>query len=404
MADFGYEAITKDGKTIKGSMEAESAEAATAVLKAKGYIVTDITEQSLLSKDISFSFDKKPTPRDLAVFCNQFVAMSRAGVSILECLNLLREQTENKTLAKAIRETQAEVEKGETLAGGLSEHPKVFSDLMVTTVNAGEQSGSLEVSLQRMAEQYEKSAKTAALIKKAMIYPIVVAIVAVAVVVVMLVKVIPAYTDMFADLGTDLPAITKAVVAASDFIIGYWFVLVPVIAAIAFGVKTYLSTPSGKRLKSTLALKSKLTRNLSTKSACSQLARTLSTLLSAGVPLVEAVDIVGETMQNVLFRDAVKYAKEEVIKGVPLSQPLEESGLFPPMMYHMVRIGEEAGNTEEMLTKLADYYDEEVEIAVQSLMAAMEPMIIIVLAAIVGVLIGAVMSPMLSMYQALDNL
>lgn len=404
MADFGYEAITKDGKTIKGSMEAESAEAATAVLKAKGYIVTDITEQSLLSKDINFSFDKKPTPRDLAVFCNQFVAMSRAGVSILECLNLLREQTENKTLAKAIRETQAEVEKGETLANGLKEHPKVFSDLMVTTINAGEQSGSLEVSLQRMAEQYEKSAKTAALIKKAMIYPIVVALVAVAVVVVMLVKVIPAYTDMFADLGTDLPKITKVVVGMSDFILGYWFILIPVIIAIVVGIKAYLATPSGKRLTSTIALKFKATKNLTTKSACSQFARTLATLLSAGVPLVEAVDIVGDTMQNVLFFDAVKYAKEEVIKGVPLSQPLEESGLFPPMMYHMVRIGEEAGNTEEMLTKLADYYDEEVELAVQSLMAAMEPMIIIVLAVIVGVLIGAVMSPMLSMYQALDNL
>lgn len=404
MADFGYEAITKDGKTIKGSMEAESAEAATAVLKAKGYIVTDITEQSLLSKDISFSFDKKPTPRDLAVFCNQFVAMSRAGVSILECLNLLREQTENKTLAKAIRETQAEVEKGETLAGGLSEHPKVFNNLMITTINAGEQSGSLDVSLERMAEQYEKSAKTAALIKKAMIYPIVVAIVAVAVVVVMLVKVIPAYTDMFNDLGTDLPAITKAVVAMSDFIMGYWFILVPVIVGIVIGIKSYLATPGGQRFKSTLTLKFKMTKNLATKSACSQLARTLATLLSAGVPLVEAVDIAGNTMQNVLFHDAVMYAKDEVIKGVPLSQPLEESGLFPPMMYHMIRIGEEAGNTEDMLTKLADYYDEEVEIAVQGLMAAMEPMIIIVLAAVVGVLIAAVMSPMLTMYQSMDNL
>ena len=404
MADFGYEAITKDGRTLKGSMEAESIEAATAVLKAKGYIVTDINEQSLLSKDISFSFDKKPTARDLAVFCNQFVAMSRAGVSILECLNLLREQTENKTLAKAIRETQAEVEKGETLAGGLSEHPKVFNNLMITTINAGEQSGSLDVSLERMAEQYEKSAKTAALVKKAMIYPIVVAIVAVAVVVVMLVKVIPAYSDMFDDLGTDLPAITKAVVAMSNFLMNFWFIIIPVVIGIVIGLKSYLSTPGGQRVKSTLALKIKMTRNLTTKSACSQLARTLATLLSAGVPLVEAVDIAGNTMQNVLFHDAVMYAKDEVIKGVPLSQPLEESGLFPPMMYHMVRIGEEAGNTEEMLTKLADYYDEEVEIAVQSLMAAMEPMIIIVLAAIVGVLIGAVMSPMLSMYQALDNL
>ncbi len=404
MADFGYEAITKDGKTLKGSIEAETLEAAQTLLKAKGYIVTDISEQSLLNKDINISFDSKPKPRDLAVFCNQFVAMSRAGVSILECLNLLREQTENKTLAKAIRETQAEVEKGETLADGLAQHPKVFNNLMITTINAGEQSGSLDVSLERMAEQYEKSAKTAALLKKAMIYPIVVAIVAVAVVVVMLVKVIPAYTDMFDDLGTDLPAITKAVVAMSNFIMNYWFILIPVIVGLVVAVKAYLATPSGQRFKSTVLLKLKITRNLTMKSACSQLARTLSTLLSAGVPLVEAVDIAGNTMQNVLFKDAVMYAKDEVIKGVPLSQPLEESGLFPPMMYHMVRIGEEAGNTEEMLTKLADYYDEEVEIAVQGLMAAMEPMIIIVLAAIVGVLIAAVMSPMLTMYQSLDNL
>ncbi len=405
MADYGYQAINSLGKTVKGSVTADSEELARNQLKNKGLIVTDLSEQSILNKDINLEFaGKKPSARDLGVFCRQFVAMSRAGVSILECLTLLRDQTENKILAKAIRETQAEVEKGETLANGLSEHPKVFNNLMITTVNAGEQSGSLEVSLERMADQYEKSAKTAALIKKAMIYPIVVAIVAVAVVVVMLVKVIPSYTEMFADLGTDLPAITKAVVAMSDFIIEKWYILLPAIVAIVVVIKLYTSTPSGKRLTSTMVLKMPITKNLTTKSACSQLARTLSTLLAAGVPLVEAVDIVADTMQNVLFKDAVKNAKEEVIKGVPLSVPLEDSGLFPPMMYHMVRIGEEAGNTEEMLTKLADYYDEEVEMAVQSLVATMEPMIIIILAAIVGVLIAAVMAPMLAMYQAMDNM
>ncbi len=405
MADFGYLAINSMGKTVKGSVTAESEELARNQLKTKGLIVTDLTQQSVLNKDINFDFaGKKPTPRDLGVFCRQFVAMSRAGVSIIECLSLLREQTENKILAKAIRETQAEVEKGETLANGLSEHPKVFNDLMVTTINAGEQSGSLEVSLERMADQYEKSAKTAALIKKAMIYPIVVAIVAVAVVVVMLVKVIPSYTDMFADLGTDLPSITKAVVAMSDFILTKWYILLPIIVIIVVGIKLYVATPSGKKLTSALVLKIPMTKNLSTKSACSQLARTLSTLLAAGVPLVEAVDIVGDTLQNVLFKEALKDAKEEVIKGVPLSVPLEDCGLFPPMMYHMIRIGEEAGNTEEMLTKLADYYDEEVEMAVQGLVAAMEPMIIIVLAAVVGILIAAVMSPMLTMYQAMDQL
>ena len=404
MADFSYEAITKEGRALKGTVEADNAEAAKAQLKAKGYIVTDIEEQSLLQKDINISFDKKPSPRDLAVFCRQFVSMSKAGVSILECLTLLREQTENKVLAKAVREVQAEVEKGEPLATGLSKHPKIFSDLMVTTISAGEQSGSLETSMDRMADQYEKSAKTAALIKKAMIYPIVVALVAVAVVIVMLVKVIPSYTDMFADLGTDLPGITKAVVAMSDFVIGNWYILLPAVVGLVVAIRGYLTTPSGKVVKSTLALKIPLTKNLAVKSACSQVGRTLATLLSAGVPLMEAVDIVADTLQNTHFKKAMKDAKEEVVKGVPLSQPLEDCGLFPPMMYHMIRIGEEAGNTEEMLNRLADYYDEEVEMAVQSLTAAMEPMIIIVLAGVVGVLIGAVMAPMLTMYQAMDQL
>ena len=404
MADFSYEAITKEGRALKGTVEADNAEAAKAQLKAKGYIVTDVEEQSLLQKDINISFDKKPSPRDLAVFCRQFVSMSKAGVSILECLTLLREQTENKVLAKAVREVQAEVEKGEPLAVGLSKHKKIFSDLMVTTVSAGEQSGSLETSMDRMADQYEKSAKTAALVKKAMIYPIVVALVAVAVVIVMLVKVIPSYTDMFADLGTDLPGITKAVVAMSDFVIGNWYILLPAVVGLVVAIRGYLTTPSGKVVKSTLALKIPLTKNLTVKSACSQVGRTLATLLSAGVPLMEAVDIVADTMQNTHFKKAMKDAKEEVVKGVPLSQPLEDCGLFPPMMYHMIRIGEEAGNTEEMLNRLADYYDEEVEMAVQSLTAAMEPMIIIVLAGVVGVLIGAVMAPMLTMYQSMDQL
>lgn len=404
MADYGYEALTAQGKKIKGSIAAAGIEEARSLLKAKGYTITGLAEKNALTKDISLEIAKKVTARDLSVFCTQFVAMSRAGVSILECVTLLREQTENVTLAKSLREVQASIEQGETLANALGEHPKIFNDLMVTTIRAGEESGSLEISLERMAEQFEKSAKTQALVKKAMIYPIVVALVAVAVVVVMLVKVIPSYTEMFEDLGTELPGITKAVVAASDFVMHRWFILLPVIAGIVFGIRAYTSTEAGKYFKADLGMKIPAVRNLVVKSACSQLGRTLSTLLSAGVSLVDAVDIVGDTMQNKRFYDALKVAKEEVVKGVPLSQPLEECGLFPPMMYHMVRIGEESGNTEDMLSKIADYYDEEVEMAVQSLMAAMEPMIIIVLAGVVGVLIGAVMAPMLTMYQALDNL
>ena len=404
MADYSYVAIADNGKEVKGTIVAENPDSARVQLKGQGLVVTSVKEQGLMDKEISFGFKKKIQPRELAVFCRQFVSMSKAGVTILECLALLREQTENPRLAQAIRDVQTDVEKGETLAYGLESQPDVFPTLMCTTVAAGEASGSLEVSLERMADQFEKSAKTQALVKKAMIYPVVVAIVALCVVILMLVKVIPSYTDMFNDLGTELPKITQAVVAASDFIIAYWFILAPLVIAIVVGVKAYLKTDAGQLMWSTVQVKIPAVRNLVVKSACSSLARTLSTLLAAGVGLTDAVGIVSDTMTNVLFRDALRFARDEVMKGVPLSEPIEDSGLFPPMLYHMMRIGEEAGNSEEMLTKLADYYDEEVEMATQSLMAMMEPAIILVLAGVVGVLIGAIMAPMLAMYQAMDNM
>lgn len=404
MASYGYEAIDKMGKEIKGSVEAANEDLAKNQLKQQGLIVLSMTEQSLLTKDIDFSIGGNVTPRDMAVFCRQFVSMSKAGVSILECLNLLREQAENKKLSQAIRAVQSEVEKGESLASAMEKQPKIFNNLMITTIAAGEESGSLEIALERMAEQYEKSAKTKALVRKAMIYPVVVAIVAVIVVIVMLVVVIPRYTDMFDDLGTELPAITKAVVAMSDFLIHYWMILILLLIAAIAGIRYFLKTPTGQRTLGRITLKLPIVKNLTVKFACTQLARTLSTLLTAGVSLVDAVEIVAKTMQNVLFKEALYKARDEIIKGVPLSQPLEKCGLFPPMLYHMVRIGEESGNTEEMLEKMADYYDEEVEMATQSLMAALEPMIILFMAAAVCVLLAAVMAPMLAMYQALDNL
>jgi len=404
MASYGYEAINKMGKEMKGSIDADSIEQAREKLKQQGFIVLSLKEESFLTKDINISFGKKVSARDMSVFCRQFVSMSRAGVSIMECLNLLREQTENEYLAKAIAQVHADVQKGESLADSMRKQNKIFSNLMVTTVAAGEESGSLDISLERMATQFERSARTAALVKKAMIYPIVVACLAVGIIIVMLTFVIPQYTDMFDDLGTELPGITKAVVTASDFLLAYWFIIIPVVIVIALAISWYLKTPAGKLFTSQMAIRIPMFRNLAVKSACSQLARTLSTLIAAGVSLVDAVEITANTMQNVLFRDALLEARDEIIKGLPLSEPLQMSGLFPPMLYHMVRIGEESGSTEEMLTKLADYYDEEVEMATQSLMAAMEPMIIVILAAIVCVILASIMAPMLTMYDALDSL
>lgn len=404
MATWGYVAIDKTGKEVKGSREAEVEEQVRRELKSQGLIVLEVTQQNALTKDISLDFSKGPTARDLAVFCRQFSSITRAGVTIIETLNMLADQTENVKMQKALHAARADVEKGESFATALSRHPKVFPELMVQMAKAGEASGSLDTAMERMAVQFEKSAKTQALVKKAMIYPVVVACVAVAVVIVMLVVVIPRYMDMFGELGVDLPAITKAVIALSTFIQHFWFIIIPIIIALVAVIKAYGQTDSGKHVFGGLQLKIPAIKNLVVKSACSQMARTLSTLLVAGVPLTEAVDIVADTMPNIWFKEALKDALGQIVIGVPLSQPLQTCGLFPPMVYHMIHIGEEAGSTEEMLNKLADYYEEEVEMAVQSLMAAMEPMIIIVLAGIVGILIAAVMAPMVTMYSALDNL
>lgn len=404
MATWGYVAIDKGGREIKGSKDADNKDLVLRDLKNQGLIVLDITEKSILTRDISLDFASKPTPRDRAVFCRQFAGITRAGVTIIETLNMLAEATENKKMQKAIYAVRADVEKGESFADSLAKHPAVFPKLLVQMARAGEASGSLDIAMERMAIQFEKTAKTQALLKKAMIYPMVVACVAVAVIVIMLVVVIPRYMDMFEQLGTQLPAITRAVVALSSFIRNNWFIIVPVLIAVITAVKTYAGTDSGKHVFGKIQLKIPAVKNLVVKSASSRMARTLSTLLTAGVPLIEAVDIVADAMSNIWFQEALREAMEQIMMGVPLSGPLQTCGLFPPMVYHMTKIGEEAGSTEEMLSRLADYYEEEVELAVQSMMAAVEPMIIIVLACIVGVLIGAVMAPMVNMYAALDNL
>ncbi len=404
MAAFGYLAVDKTGKEVKGTIDADSLELARAEARRKELTLVSIKEQSVLSKDLNLDIGGKPKARDLGVMCRQFVSMTRAGVTLIEALKMLAEQTENKKLKAALNEVRLDVEKGESLAVAMAAHKKIFPELMINMVSAGEASGNLDTALDRVSVQLERSAKTQSMIKKAMIYPIAVCVVAIIVSVVMLVVVIPNYAVMFEDLGTDLPAITKLYVTLSDGLIHYWFIIVPVVIALVVAVVMFSKTDSGKHFFGKLAIKIPILSNMTIKSASSLTARTLSTLLGAGVSLIEAVDIVSGVVTNVYFKEALETARDEITIGMPLSRPLEECGLFPPMVYHMVRIGEEAGNTEEMLDKLADYYDEEVEMAVQSMMAAMEPMIIIVLAVVVGGLIAACMAPMLSMYQALDTI
>lgn len=404
MADFTYQVIDSSGKEKKGNIQAENENDAKRKLKNEGYMVISLTKATALTKEISFEFGGKIKPRDLSVFSRQFVSMINAGVTILDTLEMLGEQTENKTMAKAIKGVYGDIQKGETLSDGLRKYPKVFPKIMVSMVAAGEASGKIDVAFERMSEHFEKSAKMNGMLKKAAVYPIMVSIVALAVTVVMLVKVIPSYESMFKDMGSDLPGITKAVVAMSDFVVSYWYIVVMVIAGIVIGLKIFFKTVPGQKVFGTISMKMPVFGNLVVKTAASNFARTLSTLIYSGLPMIEALAITANTMTNYWYKEALREAKEEVAKGVPLSEPIVASGLFPPMVGHMTKIGEETGDLEGMLNRMSNYYDEEVELATQTVMAAMEPMIIMVLAVVVGGLVAAIMAPMLSMYTNMNNL
>lgn len=403
MASFAYEIVDQTGKIKKGSLEADDRDKALAMLKADGSIVTSLGEQDALSKDIKFEIGGKPSARDYSVFCRQFVSMTKAGVSLLESLEMLGEQTENKRLQRAVKAVKISVEKGESLTASMREQ-KIFPGLLCSMVEAGEASGSLDTALDRMATHFEKDAKIKSLVKKAAIYPAVVCVVAVAVIIVMLTVVVPSYSSMFEDMNTELPGITVAVVNASNFLKSKWYLVLIVLAVTVGFFKWFKKTKTGEYFFAKLGLKIPMFATLTVKSSSARFARTASTLLGAGMSLVDTVEITSGIIDNKIISDALKNCKEEIIQGVPLSAPLKECGLFPPMVHHMVKIGEETGDIEGLLEKLADYYEEEVEMATQSLMAALEPLIIVLLAGIVIVLIGACMAPMLAMYNGMDNL
>ncbi len=403
MATYSYVAVDRYGKEKKGSVDATTPDRAQSTLKAEGLIPVKISEQSLLQKDINIG-GKGVKNREMGVFCRQMVSIINAGVPIVDALGMMEDQTDNKSFKKAIGEVKANVSKGETLGNSMRMRSDIFPSMMVNMIDAGEASGSIDVSLDRMATQFEKDAHLSSLVKKAMVYPIVVLIVAIAVCIVLLAFVVPTFMSMFEDMDIDMPKITLAVMAASDWLKGYWYIAIAVIIALFVALKMFAASHTGTVFFATLAIKLPALKNFTIKSAASRLARTLSTLTAAGLSMIEALDITAKTMGNYFFHQAVIEAREEVKKGVPLSEPLRRCGLFPPMVIHMTKIGEETGDMESMLSKMADYYDEEVEIATQALLSAMEPMIILFLAGVAGVIIGAVIAPMGAMYSGLDNI
>ena len=404
MPGFSYVAVDQTGRETKGSMDAENRERAAEQIRKSGLVPLSIKEQGVLNKEIDFSLGRKVKPRDLSVFCRQFVSITQAGVPMKEALQMLAEQTENKWLKRAIFDVLTNVEKGNTLADSMMAYQDIFPGIMVSMVRAGESSGNLEMAFSRMAVHFEKQAKLKATIRKATIYPIILICAAIGVVAVMLPFVIPIFIDMFADLDVEMPALTMAVMNTSEWTASHWYVILIVIVAVVAAYHAFYRTDDGRRIIDEIKMHMPLFGKLTVKSACAEFARTMSTLLAAGLSTVNCLDIVSGIIKNIHYVNALQKAKEEIMKGIPLSEPLQSSGIFPPMVYHMTGIGEETGNIEDMLSKLADYYDEEVEITTQSILAAMEPLIIVFMAIIVGTLVIAVILPIGAMYEGLDKL
>ncbi|MDO5136137.1 MAG: type II secretion system F family protein [Eubacteriales bacterium] len=407
MPGFSYVAVDKKGKEKRGSVKAENRDKAAESLKEQGLLPVSLKEQGTMMRELelsSFTRKKKIKPRDLSTFCRQFVSIMQAGVPMKEALLMLAQQTENKVLQEAVTNTLTEVEKGNTLAESMAAQGEVFPQMLVSMVEAGEASGNLEMSFSRMAVHFEKEAKLKATIKKATIYPIILIIAAIGVIAVMLLFVIPIFIDMFADLDVEMPALTMGIMNLSKWMTANWYILLALGAAAVIGFRMYYGTPGGRLRIDRLKMSIPLFGKLSVKTACAQFARTTCTLLAAGISMTDCLETSAKILSNIHYSNALRDAKEEVMKGVPLSEPLELSGIFPPMVYHMAGIGEETGTVEDMLEKLADYYDEEVEITTQSILAAMEPLIIVFMALVIGTLVIAVISPIGAMYEGLDHL
>ena len=403
MPAYNYVAMNRNGKRIKDSIEAANIESAKSSLRSAGYTLLEIKEQTVLNKDIDLPFLGNPTAKDMALFCRQFRSILKAGVSVSNILAMLGQQTENTKLAAAIRDMQASIEKGETLAGSMRKHPRIFSDMLVNMIAAGEESGNLEESFAQMEAWFDKAKRTKAAVGKAMVYPIILISVMIIVLIVMMVKIIPSFMSTFEEMNIELPVPTQMVMAVSNWFVEWWWLVLGTIVFLVVGGIFFNRTSPGKHFFGWFARKIPVLRLFTERSASAIFCRTLALLLGSGLSLTESLDLVTMNMSNIYFREAVQTVRTLVSEGWSLGDALRYTSLFPPMVYNMVSIGEETGDLQGMLTKVADFYDDEVEDATQRLLAMMEPAIMLFLAVFVLIIVLAIFLPMLNMTKAYDR-
>ena len=403
MPGFNYTAINRNGKRVRSSLDASSIETAKSSLRGAGYTILDIKEQTTLNRDIEIPFLGKPKAKDMAVFCRQFVSILRAGVSVASVLAMLVQQTGNKKLRAAIREMQADVEKGESLATSMRRHPKIFPAILVNMVAAGESSGNLEESFRQMELYFDRSKRTKSKVTSAMIYPCVLIVVMIVVLIVMMTKIIPNFLKTFEDMDAELPKLTQGVMAVCEWFKSWWWVPLLVLAALIVGGVLFHRTNKGRHFFGWLARKTPVVGNLTVKTACATFCRTMEVLIGSGLTLTDSMDLAASNMGNIYYLEAIRDARGMVAEGTPLRESLVRTGIFPPMVSNLVGVGEETGDLQSMMGKVADYYDEEVDEATKKLLNLMEPAIIIFMAVFVVIIVLAIYLPMINMTKAFDK-
>lgn len=402
MGNYKYKAISENGQIIEGYHQAQSETEVVAMLKNNKYIPMNIEEETATDIKDTGLFEKKITKKDMAVFCRQFYTMLNAGIGVVEALDILEQQTENKTLKKTIGIVYEDVQKGMALSEAMERHKKIFPSLLINMVEAGEVSGNLDVIMERMAIHFEKEFNIENKVKGALIYPIVLSIVSIAVVIFLLTSVMPTFIGMFESSGTMLPGPTLALLAISNWLTEYWYLFIGIILIFILGIKLFGKSGEGRKFFDGLKIKLPGIKNMNIKIITSRFTRTLSTLLSSGIPLLQALDVVSRVVENKVVGDEIQLAQEDIRKGVPMSKAIKDIGLFPPMVDSMIKIGEESGALDDILYKTADFYDEEVEASMQKMTTLLEPILIVFMAVVIGFIVISMAMPMFDMVNTMD--
>ncbi|SES71519.1 type IV pilus assembly protein PilC [Natronincola peptidivorans] len=396
MPIYQYKAVNIGGENIEGSYTAKNKNEVIMMLKQNNNYPVSIQEKE--SKSV---LDLKPLSRvktkDIAIFCRQFYAMLNSGVPIISCLDILRQQVENKKLKQVIAEVYEEVQKGQTFSEALKNHPSIFPQLMVYMIAAGETSGSLDIIMDRLAVHYEKENRINNKIKSAMVYPSILTFVSIAVVIFLLTFVMPTFLGMFEGSGVALPLPTRILLIISNGLKQFWHVLLFIVILSGYGLRRYINSIDGRYNFDRLKLRLPMIKILNQKIITARFSRTLSTLLGSGIPLLQSLENVANAVGNTYAAQGIMEAREDVKKGVDIATPIRKTGLFPPMLDNMINIGEESGTLEEILDKTANFYDDEVDLAIQKMTTLLEPIMIVIMAVIIGFIVIAMILPMFDM-------